>query len=175
MRWSVVGRRHCQFELCIAKFRFNISSIRAFCHFAIAADRALRSCCDKLSSPYFHSYPVNCCELVPVHLGLTLRANNPESDIKIVCAYSHSKNKWHYWVEMDNLVFNLNAHQLEQCNEPLVCAKPSPFESIFPDIERFFMIDAARDAKFKVNSKIVFVFLKSYTLASSTSLGKRQL
>lgn len=153
-----------------AKLGDNVTSIDAFTKFAIAADQTFTACRNELDSRLVHSYPKNCCELISVHLGLALETVNPGSNVEVVRAYNHNANKWHYWVEMDGVVFDLTAHQFDEYRQPLVCAKPSPFESRFPDIERISSSDAERAGPFTVNPKFMCIFSDCYQLASSTSL-----
>lgn len=129
-------------------------SIDSFAGFAIAADKKLAACCKDIDSPFVHSYPKSCCELISVHLGLVLENANPGKEVHIVRAYCRSSNEWHYWVEMVGLVFDLTAHQFDQYREPLVCGKPNPLEIRFPDIERISTSDARRDAQFETNPQI---------------------
>ncbi|MEM5477139.1 hypothetical protein [Pacificibacter sp. AS14] len=129
-------------------------NIKAVTEIALAAGRALSANCKDINSPFIHGYPWNCCELVAVHLGSVLRNANPHKEVQIVRAYNSSTDGLHYWVEMDNLVLDLTAHQFDEFWEPLVCKKPSPLENRFPDIERISSSDAACDARFEINPQI---------------------
>lgn len=131
-----------------------MTSIDSFIEFAITADKKLASCCKDLDGSFIHSYPEACCELVSVHLGLALENAYPGKEVQIVRAYHRNSDGWHYWVEMEGLVFDLTAHQFEQYREPLVCAKPSPLEVCFPDIQRISTSDAADCANFEMNPQI---------------------
>ncbi|MFY0619125.1 hypothetical protein [Shimia sp.] len=121
---------------------------------AIAADRKLAAPRMDLDSPFAHSYPRGCCELVAVHLASVLENENPDKEVQIVRAYNRSSDDWHYWVEMGNIVLDLTAHQFEQYQEPLICAKPSPLEVCFPDIERISTSDAVCAAQFEINPQL---------------------
>ena len=150
-----------------------MTSIYAFTQFAISVGQKLTSCRNNLDAPFVRSYPENCCELVSIHLGLTLQAANSESEVEIVRAYNRDNDEWHYWVEMNNLVFDLTAHQFEGYKKPLVCAEPSPFEIRFPDMERISIGEAEIKAQFGVNSKIMHILSDCYQLATTTPLAKQ--
>jgi hypothetical protein len=131
-----------------------VTSIDSFIGFAIAAGKKFGACRKDLGSPFLHSYPRNCCEFVSVHLGLVLENANPGKDVQIVRAYNRGTDEWHYWVEMESLVFDLTAHQFEAYRGPIVCAKPNPLEIRFPDIERISTSKARLSAKFETNPQI---------------------
>ena len=131
-----------------------MTSIDSFIGFAITADKKLAACRRDIGGPFVHSYPRSCCELISVHLGLILESANPGKMVEIVQAYNRGSNKWHYWVEMESLVFDLTAHQFEQFRGPLVCTKPNPLEMRFPDIERISVSDARLNALFPMNPQI---------------------
>lgn len=152
-----------------------MTSIHAFTNFAITADQTLTSLRNEKHIPFVHNYPKNCCELISVHLGLVLEAANPEKNVKVVRAYSHKTDEWHYWVEMDGLVFDFTAHQFEEHKQPLVIAKPSPFEILFSDLERISTSDAEREAPFTVNPKLKKIFSACYQLVSSPPLTELPL
>ncbi|WP_298916767.1 hypothetical protein [uncultured Roseobacter sp.] len=132
--------------------------IASLTEIAIAADRKFAALRKDLDSPFVHSYPRGCCELVAVHLGSVLENENPHKEVQIVRAYNRNSNDWHYWVEMGNMVLDLTAHQFEQYREPLICAKPSPLEVRFPDIERISASDAVCVAQFEINPQIETIF-----------------
>lgn len=121
---------------------------------AAAAVERLEACCGNISAPFIYKFPESCCELISVHLGLTLKKANPHQKVQVVKAYNRSSNKWHFWVEVDNLVLDLTAHQFGQYSGPLVCPKPSPLESSFPDIERISPREAKCAATFDINHEI---------------------
>ncbi|AEI93861.1 hypothetical protein [Roseobacter litoralis] len=130
---------------------------------AITANRKLVAHRKDLESPFIHGYSEGCCELIAVHLGSVLQAANPDKEVQVVRAYNRQFGDWHYWVEMENLVLDLTAHQFEQYQRPLVCAKPNLLEDRFPDIERISTSDAVRNANFEMNPQIedILAVLKS--------------
>jgi hypothetical protein len=121
---------------------------------AIAAVKRLEASCGNINAPFIHCFPKSCCELISVHLGLTLKKTNPHQKVKVVKAYNRSSDEWHFWVEVDKLVLDLTAHQFGQHSDPLVCAKPSPLENFFPDIERISPREAKCAASFDINHDI---------------------
>lgn len=131
-----------------------MTSIVIFAESAITAVKNIEACCRYIKSPFAHSFPENCCELISVHLGLLLSKANPHHKVQVVKAYNRSSDEWHFWVEVENIVVDLTAHQFEQYSSPLVCAKPSPLENAFPITERIPPREAKRAASFDINNEI---------------------
>lgn len=86
--------------------------------------------------PYVHSFPWNSCELVSAFLASAITAKYPDFNICVARAYSPLQNEWHFWIELNNVVLDPTAHQFPGFHGPLVCARPSPLESRFTDVER---------------------------------------
>ena len=86
--------------------------------------------------PFVHSFPERSCELVSAFLAVAVGTKYTGSSVEVAMAYSRPRNEWHFWVEVDNLVLDATAHQFSEYRHVLVCARPSPLELLFPDIER---------------------------------------
>lgn len=78
--------------------------------------------------PYAHSYPKNCCERTSSLMTVVLREKYPGSLVVYVEGGNHPL---HFWVEVDEFVVDLTAHQFAGHLEPLLCIKPSPLERDF--------------------------------------------
>lgn len=108
-----------------------------------------------IDAPFLQKYPLDCCEIVSTHFGLTLQAEFPSSSIRIVRGYNCDKDEWHYWVELESIVLDLTAHQFDQYDEPLVGMTPSPLEDQFPDVERLTPCKAEEAANFPISHQIL--------------------
>jgi hypothetical protein len=86
--------------------------------------------------PFVHSFPKNSCELVSAFLASAIEATYPNFTVRVAKAYSAPQSEWHFWVELEDFILDPTAHQFPEFQGPLVCARPSPLESRFPDIER---------------------------------------
>ena len=126
----------------------------SFEDYAAAAVERLEACCGSIRAPFIHSFPQNCCELISVHLGITLEKKKYHDKVQVVKAYNSHSDESHFWLEVDNLVLDLTAHQFGQYSGPLVCPKPSPLEIFFPDIERISPKEAKDAANFDINYQI---------------------
>lgn len=138
-----------------------MNSIAFFSDAAIAVDKKFIECRGSLNSPFVHSYPCNCCELISVHLGLILQESYPNAEVQVAIAYNRGLDKQHYWVEMEALVIDLTAHQFGSYSAPLICAKSSPLELCFPDVERLLPSEAEAAAEFDRNLQIMDI-LKAF-------------
>lgn len=78
--------------------------------------------------PYAHSYPKNCCERTSSLMTVVLREKYPGSKVVYVEGGNHPL---HFWVEVDEFVVDLTAHQFDGHSGPLLCKKPSPLELEF--------------------------------------------
>lgn len=110
--------------------------------------------------PYLWSFPTNCCEVTAAFLGLAFEQTLPGRHVWVAKAYNRNTNNWHFWVEVEDFVVDITAHQFPAYSEILVCPRPSPLESDFPDVER-------------VRSAVVLAGLKSISSSQANSLLDR--
>lgn len=88
------------------------------------------------SLPYVHSFHKGSCELVSAFLAVAIADKYRDSLVTVARAYSRASNEWHFWVEVGDLILDATTHKFTEYKHPLVCARPSPLEVRFPDIER---------------------------------------
>lgn len=122
---------------------------------ATEADNRLTEQRHTIDAPLIHRYPFGCCEIVSTHWGLALQTEFPIFSIQIAQAYDRDNNEWHYWVELENIVLDLTAHQFDQYDAPLVVYIPSPLEKRFPDVKRFAPCEAEENANFPISQQLL--------------------
>lgn len=112
-----------------------IASLTSLQRDAIRAEAFFRRPEQVDNLPFVHSFPKDSCEVVSAFLATAIANKYTGSSVEVAMAYSRPRNEWHFWVEIDNLVLDVTAHQFSEYEHHLVCPRPSPFEQLFPDVE----------------------------------------
>jgi len=100
--------------------------------------------------PFFHSFPTNCCESASIFLGKFLADRYPNSAVLIVIG-TNSASEQHFWVEINDLVFDITADQYKNISAPIYGKKTHPLEKTFTKTikilaeEAFQQFDLASD------------------------------
>jgi hypothetical protein len=85
----------------------------------------------KLPLPFFHRFPIACCEIASHYLARNIKEHLPDIDTKIIKGYNKHKNKWHYWVLANEWHLDITADQFRKSLPPVICNKVHPFENEF--------------------------------------------
>lgn len=105
--------------------------------------------------PCFHRYPESCCEYASAYLGIALETRYPDYPVKVVRAYNHSNNCWHFWVEVGEIVVDITAYQFDGHKTPLVCQRPNPLAQQFPDDVARLTPYAAKEALYRWSDELL--------------------
>lgn len=105
---------------------------------------------DRMGFPHFYNFPVNCCQGSSILLGLEASQKFPASKIEVVLGSTRKRDIHHYWVEIDNKIYDLTIDQFSswidkkyQCpNYPIYSVKKHPLRNYFFYKERYAPITA---------------------------------
>lgn len=105
---------------------------------------------DSMGFPFFFDFPVNCCQGSSILLGLEASERFPSSKIEVVVGSTRKRDVHHYWVEVDNKVYDLTIDQFSswldekyQCpSSPIYAAIKHPLRNYFFYKERYAPISA---------------------------------
>lgn len=113
--------------------------------------------------PLLRSFPKNSCEAASAVLGLVLRQKYASATVHVAKGYNVVGGHWHFWVEVDEHVVDVTAHQFECYEGPIVTVCPSPLEGEFADVERLRPTEAMQEFSSPVRDRLAF---------AATELGK---
>lgn len=116
--------------------------------------------------PLLRSFPKNSCEAASAVLGMVLREKYASATVHVARGYNIVRGHWHFWVEVDDHVVDVTAHQLETYEGPLVTVCPSPLESEFAEVERLRPAEAMQEFSSPIRHRLTFAV---------TELGKELL
>jgi len=91
--------------------------------------------------PYFTGFPTNACEGASLFLGAILKEKFATSHIEYLKGYDEN-GAIHFWLEVDDLVFDITADQFPEIESPLFGATHQSLADIYSDIERQEITDA---------------------------------
>ncbi|HHR6573946.1 TPA: hypothetical protein ACS8DH_001394 [Providencia alcalifaciens] len=105
---------------------------------------------DSMGFPHFSDFPVNSCQGGSILLGLEASQNFSTSKVEIVLGSTRKRDVHHYWVEIDNKVYDLTIDQFSssidkkyQCPiNPVYAAKKHPLRNYFFYKKRYTPIAA---------------------------------
>ena len=105
---------------------------------------------DSMGFPHFSDFPVNSCQGGSILLGLEASQNFSTSKVEIVLGSTRKRDVHHYWVEIDNKVYDLTIDQFSslidkkyQCpTKPVYAAKKHPLRNYFFYKKRYAPIEA---------------------------------
>jgi hypothetical protein len=107
--------------------------------------------------PLLRSFPTNSCEAASAVLGLVLRRKYAAATVHVVRGHDVVRGGWHFWVEVDDHVVDITAHQFERYDGPLVMVSPSPLESEFAEVDRLRPTDAMQGFSSAIRHRLDFV------------------
>ena len=102
---------------------------------------------NEIDLPFFGSYPRNCCEAASYFLGFLLMDNFSNANVQVVRG-ENKKYEIHYWVEADNLIYDITAHQFNGVEFPIYGVKEHPLGSEYKETSRQFASVALFDNDF---------------------------
>ncbi|AXF77165.1 hypothetical protein LU604_03510 [Erwinia tracheiphila] len=68
---------------------------------------------DEIGIPFFYSFPKNSCQGASVYLSLFLTWIFPDASISVVKGSNRKRDEHHYWVELNNEVYDLTNDQFD--------------------------------------------------------------
>lgn len=86
---------------------------------------------DNIKLPFFDAFPRNCCEGASSFLAFYLMDKFPKKEVYVIHGKSSDGYENHYWVEVDDLIYDLTADQFDEIDEPIYGAKYHPMSSLF--------------------------------------------
>ncbi len=104
-----------------------------------------------LSFPFFFNFPKDSCQSASVFFGVCLQQLFPDAVVKIVFGKTRGDGKYrHYWVEVDNKVYDLTLDQFEpwlgskftNLSKPIYSVKKHPLANYFFQKQRDDITDA---------------------------------
>lgn len=104
--------------------------------------------------PFIRSdFPRDACETTSTLLAAALADKYPQSEVVLVHGRS-ARSADHLWVEVDDHVVDVTAHQFPAFKSPLVCPTPSPLAQEYSDIDRQTVTVAlrARERFFQIST-----------------------
>lgn len=113
--------------------------------------------------PYFSGFPMNACEGASLFLGAILKERFPSSHIEYLKGYDEN-GAIHFWLEIDDLVFDITADQFSEIEFPLFGVAHQPLVAIYSDIERQEITDAfkASDVTTSVYKNSLMFEMRNY-------------
>lgn len=94
---------------------------------------------DPIGFPFINMFPCNCCRGTSVYSGLIANKYFSEHKINIVSGTNPDQSNGHYWIEIDDKIYDLTIDQFlswdnlkEQCPDyPIYALDAHPLESHF--------------------------------------------
>ncbi|MGZ5600882.1 MAG: hypothetical protein ACXWFX_09830, partial [Methylobacter sp.] len=76
---------------------------------------------EELGIPFFQEFPENCCEGASFFFGHIAQDMFPNETIEIVKGYRFydKRDEYHYWVEINDVIFDLTADQFNNVDSPI--------------------------------------------------------
>lgn len=93
---------------------------------------------ETIGLPFFYSFPKNACEGSSCILGLLLMEKYPNLTVEIIHGYSEEPCEHHYWVEVENIIYDITADQFDEIESPIYGVVKHPMGQHFIPIERDF-------------------------------------
>jgi len=116
--------------------------------------------------PLLRSFPNNSCEAASAIFGLVLREKYSSATVHVARGYNVPRGHWHFWVEVNDQVVDVTAHQFQSYEGPLVTVCPSPLETEFADVDRLGPTEAMQEFSSPIRHRLAFAV---------TELGKALL
>jgi len=80
-------------------------------------------------------FPRNSCETASILVALTAEKVYLNRKIRVIKGTQPGKQLMHFWVEVDNQVIDVTAHQFDEYHDALTSNVPSPLAITYSDIE----------------------------------------
>jgi hypothetical protein len=77
----------------------------------------------ELDIPFFYNFPKNSCEGASMFFGHIAKVMCPEMNISIVKGFrvfEEDDEGYHFWVEINNRIFDLTSDQFDEAKEPII-------------------------------------------------------
>ena len=104
--------------------------------------------------PYMHKFPCDCCEIVSYIFAKIIYDKYPASQILIVEARD-IKDEIHFWVNVNDYVYDLTSHQFSSCSRPIIGATENPLSSQFSNIKIVTFLIAFKNYDLTQKSKFI--------------------
>ena len=91
--------------------------------------------------PGFNNFPKNSCEGAALFLGAILKKHFPSSPILYVKGEDNNGAS-HYWLESENLIYDITADQFTQLQEPIFGESKQPLINLFPILTKVPVLEA---------------------------------
>jgi len=95
--------------------------------------------------PFFHSFPKNCCEEASLILGSLLKDEYPSVNVKYVEGQNQN-GQLHYWIEADDLIFDITVDQFSNIPNPLFGKKQHPLIVEFSETTKYPIAQALENS-----------------------------
>ncbi|WP_274369228.1 hypothetical protein [Morganella morganii] len=105
---------------------------------------------DSMGFPFINMFPYDCCRGNSVFLALIANKYYPKNTVHVVLGKTRDKSKGHYWVEINDKVYDITIEQFsswdnlkEQCPVcPIYALHSHPLESYFCHKVRYSPVQA---------------------------------
>jgi len=91
--------------------------------------------------PGFNNFPNNSCEGAALFLGAVLKKYFPSSPILYVKGEDNNGAS-HYWLESENLIYDITADQFTQFQEPIFGESEQSLIELFPILTKVPVLEA---------------------------------
>lgn len=75
---------------------------------------------------FIWQFPRNCCEISSLVLGMLLSIEFPDKYIFFIQGSSEIRTEHHFWVEIDDEVFDITANQFDEIEKPIYGGQAHP-------------------------------------------------
>ncbi|MFQ2508871.1 hypothetical protein ACK31R_13580 [Aeromonas caviae] len=109
---------------------------------------------DEMGFPFFSMFPENCCQGASIMLGMLAEFFIPTCSVVLIKGSTRGfSTNYHYWLTIDDLVYDLTLDQFQptlgnkfdQLKRPLFCGAKHPLRMHFFHKKRLSTFDAYRD------------------------------
>lgn len=107
----------------------------------------------QINLPFIHSFPKSCCEIVTILLGKVYYEINKKHNINIISGYDRDEDECHYWLTVNDLVFDITADQFSEIEFPIYGDRNEFIFNKFSLIEKHEIIDIFKNNSIYLENK----------------------
>ncbi|OEE65881.1 hypothetical protein A1OO_08715 [Enterovibrio norvegicus FF-33] len=110
-------------------------------HEIVQLAQRIRSIYEKASHEDFSlfmgsfEFPKNSCEGASRVFAHIVKSKHPECDVKVIEGYDYPNDERHYWVVVNELIYDLTSDQFDEFSVPLFGVNYTPLSEKFSDLE----------------------------------------
>lgn len=67
-----------------------------------------------------YEFPKNSCEGASRVFAHIVKQTYPSCDVRVIEGYDYDNHEWHYWAEIDGLIYDLTSDQFDGFSNPLL-------------------------------------------------------